>query len=102
MIAIVIAALTIGKLWAPLIITIFIALISAFGVYELCSNAVEIKNLPACVTACIYSVIMIFLLDKTFMSSFENSQFSNAVSVAPFCLTVCYFLIAVFFVAKKK
>ena len=98
MIAIVIGALTAGKLCSPLIITAFVAALAAMGIYELSSNAMGVKKPSVIITACVYGAVMVFLLDKNFRALFETPKFLEILKTAPFCFTVLYFLIAVFYV----
>ena len=58
--AIVAAVLALGLLWNPIVITLFVALISAGAVYELLHNAAGIKCKGAWIGACIYAFLMIF------------------------------------------
>ena len=58
---IVAAVLAVGYLWAPIVITIAIALLAAAAVYELVYNAAGIKRLPIVIGACAYAALALLI-----------------------------------------
>lgn len=91
-IAVVLAAITVGKLWCPLVITAFLAVLCAFAVYELIKNVAKLQNTALTVVASVYGAVMVFLLDK------KNIALPNGFEKAPLYFSIIYFLIAVFVV----
>jgi phosphatidate cytidylyltransferase len=55
--AIVAAVLVVGYLWAPIVISIAIALLAAAAVYELVGNAAGIKKVSVLIGACLYAAL---------------------------------------------
>ncbi len=68
MIALVIAVLTVGKLYYPFIITLFIAAICAIGVYELLHNAAKVNSKVLSIIASFYGASMVILLSISTVS----------------------------------
>ncbi|MBR3300011.1 MAG: phosphatidate cytidylyltransferase [Clostridia bacterium] len=102
MISVVIAAITVGKLYYPPVITAFIAVLTGIAVYELIHNAAGLKSIPLCLIPVGYSVIMSFLLDKSLYAGFEGGRVGDFFGKAPAYLTIVYFLIAVFFLLLRE
>ncbi len=107
MIAFVIGVLTTGKLINTEIITVFISIICAVGVYELLHNAAGIKSKILSIISSAYGGIMIFLLDG-YISEAISFPYISAADIeegsvtfydvwqrAPLFLTIIYFLFAV-------
>ncbi|HCH28483.1 MAG TPA: hypothetical protein DEW35_03140 [Ruminococcaceae bacterium] len=94
MIAIVISALVAGKLWSPVVITAFIAALTAIAVFELIHNALSVKKPSFSVVPMIYGMVMVFLLDKNLFEGFDGKT-TEFIKVAPLFLSVIYFLFAV-------
>lgn len=107
MIAVVVAVLTVGKLYFPIVITAFIALICAAGIYELLHNAAKIEQKALNLVSAVYGAAMIFLLDG-YIADKISLAFLTSSSITPdifsifrfwqkfpLALTVLYFLIAV-------
>ncbi len=89
MIAFVIAVLTVGKLWAPIVITFFIALICAAAIYELLNNVLKIKPTFLTYISCGYGIAMIFMLDKSI-------SLNDISERTPMLVSIIYFIAAVF------
>ncbi|MBP3706588.1 MAG: phosphatidate cytidylyltransferase, partial [Clostridia bacterium] len=80
--------------------------------FELVSNAAGVKSKAAVISSCIYSALMVVILDKnleewaflTSISSFENNVILDKIaanwSSIPYTLTVLYFVIAVILILK--
>ncbi len=110
MIAVVVAALTLGKTVNTIIITAFIALICAVGIYELLHNAAGIKNIPLTIISSLYGAAMIFLLDKNIAYGmgfpYTDAAYVSAKGItgydlflrAPLFLSIAYFIFGVFVV----
>jgi phosphatidate cytidylyltransferase len=56
---IVAAVLVVGYLWAPIVITLAVALLAAAAVYELIGNAAGIEKLNVLIGACAYAAIAV-------------------------------------------
>jgi len=107
LIGIVIAVLTIGKLWWSPLITILIALICAMGIYEFLHNAVKLESNVFCIISSVYGALMIFLLDgylseaisfPYLTSSYidpERMSFYDLWIRSPLLVTILYFLATV-------
>ncbi len=63
---IVAVILTIGYLWAPIVISIAVALLAAGAVYEILHNAARIKNKAVIIGACVFAVLALLLGDWAF------------------------------------
>lgn len=108
MIAFVIAVLTIGKLYCPLLITALVALICGMGIYELTHNAAGIKSKAVSICSSVYGALTVILLDSTLngyvslktitdsSASGENTSILSFWSKLPLTLAVLYFLFSVF------
>ncbi len=104
MIALVIGVLTVGKLWFPLIITIFLSALSAAAVFELLNNVVKIKPKILTAISCVYAAEMTFLLDKSILNTgnyaYADLYYNNSryliLQKMPVFITVIYVVIAVF------
>lgn len=65
--AIIVAViLTIGYLWAPIVISIAVALLAAGAVYEILHNAAGIKNKAVIIGACVFAALAVLLGDWAF------------------------------------
>lgn len=107
MISVVVAVLTVGKLYFPIVITAFIALICAVGIYELLHNAAKIEQKVLSIVSAVYGAAMIFLLDGYIAdkisfayiidskAGINNLSFFASWQKFPLALTVAYFLLAV-------
>ncbi len=81
--ALIVAVLfTIGYLWAPIVITVAVALLAAAAVYELVYNAAGIKRLPIVIGACAYAALAVLAGEWIFIISF-------------LLVTIIYFIYAV-------
>ena len=94
MIAIVVSAIVVGKLWAPAVITAFIAVLTALAIYELIHNALGIKGIGVCLMPSVYGVLMTLLLDKSIFASYKG-RFADLLDRSPLYLSVLYFVVAV-------
>lgn len=65
---IVAAILAVGYLWAPIVITIAVALLAAGAVYELLCNAAGIKDKIVLSGACAYAALTVVLGDWAFFA----------------------------------
>ncbi len=63
---IVAAVLTVGFLWAPIVITIAVALLAAGAVYEIIHNAAGIKTPAIVIGTCVYAALTVLLGDWAF------------------------------------
>lgn len=95
MISFVIAVLTVGKLYFPLLITFFIALICAAGVYEIVSNVAKVRPFFLSIISAVYGAILVIVLDNK-VNIFDKSNLK-----LPYLVTVIYFLICVIFILKE-
>lgn len=102
MIAVVIAAIVAGKLFAPVIITVFIAVLAALGIYELIHNALKVESVMISLIPSVYGMVMIFLLDKSLFADFEGGAVGDFFNKVPLYLTVAYFLLAVFILLVRQ
>ncbi|MCQ2454900.1 MAG: phosphatidate cytidylyltransferase [Clostridia bacterium] len=98
MISFVVAVLTVGKLYFPLIITFFIALISGVGIYELLRNVAKIQERSISLVASVYSGLLVLFLDKNFIEYFCISKVSSKL---PVFLSIVYFIFAVIVILYK-
>ncbi|MBO4468533.1 MAG: phosphatidate cytidylyltransferase [Clostridia bacterium] len=94
MIAIVVSAIVVGKLWAPAVITAFIAVLTALAIYELIHNALGIKGIGVCLMPSVYGVLMTLLLDKSIFASYKG-RFADLLDRSPLYLSVLYVVVAV-------
>jgi len=85
---IVAAVLAVGFIWAPIVISIAIALLAAGAAYELIHNAVGIKSRLALAGVCIYTGLTAFTQNFTYHYMF--------------ILSVLYFVFAVVIVLKNN
>ncbi len=58
--------LTVGYLWAPIVISIAVALLAASAVYEIMHNAAGITNKAVVIGACVYAALTVLLGDWAF------------------------------------
>lgn len=94
LIAFVIGVLTVSKLYCPLIVTFFIAVICAIGIYELTHNAAKIENKAFCIVAGVYGALRILLLSSRF-TDLIGGLLTFDKTLPLLALTVFYFLFAV-------
>ena len=94
MIAIVVSALVAGKLWMPVVITAFVATLTAIAIFELIHNALSVEKLCFSIAPMVYGMVMVFLLDKGLFEGL-NEKTTDFIKSAPLYLSVIYFLIAV-------
>ncbi len=64
--AVVAAVLTVGVTAAPLVITVFLGLLSAIAVFELLCNAAKVRDFYSLVIASIFSFVYVFFKDSAF------------------------------------
>jgi phosphatidate cytidylyltransferase len=107
------AVLSLGFLVNPLIITAAIAILAAIAVYELIHNAAGIKCKASIIGAIFYSVLVVFILDKTLLqillkwigaSELLEINYIGAIiqNEAVIILSVFYFVYAVCMVLKNN
>lgn len=75
--AVVAAVLTVGVTAAPLVITVFIGLLSAVAVFELLCNVAKIKDLYSLTISSLFSLVYIFFKDSAF-SDLVDKKFIDA------------------------
>lgn len=63
---IVAVILTIGYLWAPIVISIAVAILAAGAVYEIFHNAAGIKNKAVIIGVCVFAALAVLLGDWAF------------------------------------
>lgn len=109
---IVAAILTVGFLWAPIVITIAVAVLSAGAVYELLHNAAGIKSKASLIGACVFSALFVLAKDGS-VFDFIAKQFKGTVlyytpaarrvwiTDTIIALCVLYFIYAVFMILKN-
>lgn len=68
MAAIVAVILTVGYLWAPIVITLAVALLAAGAVYEIIHNAAGINNKIIIIGVCVYAALTVLLGSWAFFS----------------------------------
>ena len=107
------AVLSLGFLVNPLIITAAIAILAGIAVYELIHNAAGIKCKASIIGAIVYSVLVVFVLDKTLLQMLlkwigaaELLEISYIGAIiqneAVIILSVFYFVYAVCMVLKNN
>jgi phosphatidate cytidylyltransferase len=107
------AVLSLGFLVNPLIITAAVAILAAIAVYELIHNAAGIKCKASIIGAIFYSVLVVFILDKTLLqillkwigaSELLEINYIGAIiqNEAVIILSVFYFVYAVCMVLKNN
>lgn len=65
---IVAAILTVGYLWAPIVISIAVALLAAGAVYEIVHNAAGITNKAIVIGTCVYAALAVLFGDWAFFT----------------------------------
>ena len=107
------AVLSLGFLVNPLIITAAVAILAAIAVYELIHNAAGIKCKASIIGAIFYSVLVVFILDKTLLqillkwigaSELLEINYIGAIiqNEAVIILSVFYFVYAVCMALKNN
>ena len=86
---IVVLVLTLGLLVKSVILTTFIAIIAALGVFELVSNAAGINNVVFRVLSALYTVIMVFLFCDVAENLYRlNAKGYEYLSISSFVWTI--------------
>lgn len=79
MIMLVALVLVAGLRWNSLVITAFLAVLAAFGVYELIHNALGVKRMAANLVPALFSAGLVFALSHWFSSLYEMARGSEEV-----------------------
>ncbi len=105
--AVVAAVLTVGVTAAPLVITVFLGLLSAIAVFELLCNVAKIRDLYSLAISSLFSLVYIFFKDSAFGDlvdkKFVDSQLAGNLESGWKWLrqnidTVCYAIVIAFIV----
>lgn len=105
--AVVVAVLALGLLLKSFILTTFVSIVAALGVFELVANAAKIENIIFRVSASVYTVIMVFMfcrvnenlyrLNVTNYEYFDISAFVWAIMA-----TVIYVIVIAILILVKQ
>ncbi len=110
---IVASVLSVGMIFEPAVITVFIAALSVVAAYELLCNAAGIKSKPALIGAGVFSFLYIVLSDSAlklrlsdaFHPEYQDCNFAENFGkywdLALLSVAVLYFLYAVIMVLKN-
>ncbi|MBO5909073.1 MAG: phosphatidate cytidylyltransferase [Clostridia bacterium] len=103
--AVVVAVLIVGMTAQPLVITVFLGLLSAVAVFELLCNVAKINNLFSLAVSSLFSLVYIFfkdsafkqLIDKKFIESQQQGNLESGWKYMRMHIEdICFAIVAVF------